>query len=99
MGNDTIVSLSYPAFRDELSDLVCKGAHRIIRQGVEAELKAFLDEHAAEYDRQGRQAIVRNGYQPEREVLTGIGLVKVQMPKSRDRAGQGRCFRPELLLP
>ena len=29
MGNDTIVSFSNPAFRDELSDLVRDGARRI----------------------------------------------------------------------
>lgn len=99
MGNDTIVSFSNPAFRDELSDLVRDGAQRIIRQAVEAELKAFLDTHAEERDAAGHRAVVRNGYQPVREVLTGIGPVTVQVPKTRDRAGQGRCFRSELLPP
>ncbi len=54
MGNDTIVSFSDPAFRDELSDLVRDGAQRIIRQAVEAELKVFLDSHAGERDEAGR---------------------------------------------
>lgn len=99
MGNDTIVSFCDPAFRDELSDLVREGAQRIIRQAVEAELKMFLDEHATERDGQGRRAVVRNGYQPEREILTGIGAVKVQTPKTRDRAGEGRVFHSELLPP
>lgn len=99
MANDTIVSFSDPALRDELSELVRHGAQRIIRQAVEVELKAFLDEHEAERDAQGRRAVVRNGYQPEREVLTGIGAVKVRTPKTRDRAGEGRYFRSELLPP
>ena len=99
MANDTIVSFANPAFHDELSDLVRDGARRIIRQAVEAELKAFLELHAAERDIEGRQAVVRNGYQPEREVLTGIGPVKVRVPKTRDRVGEGRCFRSELLPP
>ena len=47
----------------------------------------------------GRRAVVRNGYQPEREVLTGIGPVRVQVPKTRDRRREGRCFRSELLPP
>lgn len=91
--------MSYAAFRDELSELVRQGAQRIIRQAVEAELKTFLEDHAAERDAQGRRAVVRNGYQPEREVLTGIGAVAVQVPKTRDRAGEGCCFRSELLPP
>lgn len=99
MGNDTIVSFSDPAFRDELSDLVRDGAQRIIRQAVEAELKAYLDAHEDERDAEGRRAVVRNGYQPAREVLTGVGPVTVQVPKTRDRAGEGRCFRSELLPP
>jgi transposase-like protein len=99
MGNDTIVSFSDPAFRDELSDLVRDGAQRIIRQAVEAELKAFLGIHATERDAEGRRAVVRNGYQPEREVLTGVGPVSVRVPKTRDRTGSGRCFRSELLPP
>lgn len=99
MANDTIVSFVNPAFHDELSDLVREGAQRIIRQAVEAELKVFLEQHAAAQDAAGRRAVVRNGYQPEREVLTGIGPVKVRVPKTRDRAGEGRCFRSELLPP
>lgn len=99
MANDTVVSFANPAFHDELSDLVREGAQRIIRQAVEAELKAFLEQHGESQDAAGRRAVVRNGYQPEREVLTGIGPVKVRVPKTRDRAGEGRCFRSELLPP
>ena len=32
----------------------------------------------------GRQAVVRNGYLPERTLQTGIGDVKIQIPKVRD---------------
>ena len=46
MREDTTVSFTNPSFRDELSDLVREGAQRIIRQAVEAELGAFLEEHA-----------------------------------------------------
>ena len=64
---------------------------------------AFRDE-LSELVREGaqrliRRAAVRNGYQPEREVLTGIGPVRVQVPKTRDRRREGRCFRSELLPP
>ena len=43
--------------------------------------------------------MVRNGYQPRRQVLTGIGPVTVRLPKTRDRGGEGRCFRSQLLPP
>ena len=99
MGKDRAVSFRSPAFRDELSELVREGAQRLIRRAVEAELKTFLDEHECERHEEGRRAVVRNGYQPEREVLTGIGPVRVQVPKTRDRRREGRCFRSELLPP
>ena len=99
MDNDTIVSFSDPAFRDELSDLVREGARRIIAQAVEAELNTFLNEHAEARDALGRRAVVRNGYQPRRQVLTGVGPVTVRLPKTRDRGGEGRCFRSQLLPP
>ncbi len=97
MREDKTIPFVSPAFRDELSDLVRAGAQRIIRQAVEAELKAFLGEHAGEHDAQGRRAVVRNGYLPSREVLTGVGPVEVQVPRTRDRSGSGRRFRSELL--
>ena len=99
MRKDRAVSFWSPGFRDELSELVREGAQRLIRRAVEAELKTFLDEHESERDGAGRRAVVRNGYQPERELLTGIGPVRVQVPKTRDRRREGRCFRSELLPP
>ena len=99
MVNDTIVSFTDPAFRDELSDLVREGARRIVAQAVEAELKGFLEDHSEARDGLGRRAVVRNGYQPQRKVLTGVGPVTVRLPKTRDRGGQGRCFRSQLLPP
>lgn len=99
MGKDTTVSFSDPAFHDTLSDLVREGARRIIREAVESELDDFLADHAAARDGAGRRAVVRNGHQPERAVLTGVGPVSVRLPKTRDRGGAGRCFRSELLPP
>ena len=99
MHEDTTIPFTKPAFRDELSELVREGAQRIIRQAVEAELGTFLEEHAAARDTRGRRAVVRNGYLPSREILTGIGPVRVRVPRTRDRSGAGRCFRSELLPP
>ena len=98
MDNDTTVPFLNPAFRDEMTELIRAHAQSVIRQAVLAELDAFLNQHN-DTDDQGRRNVVRNGYQPEREVLTGVGLVKVQLPKTRDRSGQSRCFRSLILPP
>lgn len=79
MRGDTTIPFWNPAYREELSELVRAGAQRIIRRAVEAELAAFLEEHAGEHDAQGRRAEVLGGYLPSREVLTGVGPVRVRM--------------------
>ncbi len=40
----------------------------------------------------GKQAVVRNGYLPERSIQTGLGEVPVKVPKVRDRSGGGIKF-------
>lgn len=40
---------------------------------------------------------MRNGYLPQREVLTGLGAVPVQVPRVRDRTGAGVRFESKLV--
>ncbi|MFT5273689.1 MAG: putative transposase, partial [Saprospiraceae bacterium] len=47
----------------------------------------------------GRAGVVRNGYLPERELHTGIGPVKVRIPKVRSRTGVPITFRSALVPP
>lgn len=98
MTDDTIVPFTNPAFADVLTDLVREGAQQIIKQAVQAELEAFLQTHN-DTDSHDRRQVVRNGYQPQREILTGVGPVPVTLPKTRDRAGRGRHFRSAVLPP
>ena len=62
------------------------------------EVALLLAQYADHRDSAGRQAIVRNGYLPERDVQTGIGAVRVQVPRVRDRSGAVIRF-PSALLP
>lgn len=73
MREDTTIPFRNPALRDELGELVCEGAQRIIRRAAEAEPEAFLEGYAAERDAQGRRAVVPGGYLSSREVLKGVG--------------------------
>jgi transposase-like protein len=43
--------------------------------------------------------IVRNGYQPERNILTSVGPVEVRVPKVRDRSKSGIKFNSQLVPP
>jgi putative transposase len=98
-----MVSLKTPetgeTFTDALSELVRTGARQIIAQAVESELNEFLSQYQDHKDEQGRQAVVRNGYLPQRTVMTGVGGVEIQVPKVRDRSGRGIKFNSLLLTP
>lgn len=103
MSNDSLIAFQPPessaSFNDALTELVRKGARQIIAQAVEAELAEFLTQYQSLKDNQGRQAIVRNGYLPERTIVTGVGEVDIQVPKVRDRSGSGIKFNSTLLPP
>ena len=101
MSKDTIIEFKTPEATktDPLTDLLRAGAQQLIANAVEAELLELLGQYTDSKDEQGRQVIVRNGYLPAREIQTGIGSVKVKVPKVRDRSGSGICFHSSLLPP
>ena len=82
-----------------LDELVKRGARKVIQQAIEAELADLLSKHANVVTLQGKRAVVRNGYLPEREVLTAAGAIAVRVPKVRDRAGSGVKFNSNIVPP
>jgi len=84
--NDNVVRLIQPgAFDDQLTEVLRNGARALLAQAVEAEVAGFLGKHADLKADDGRARVVRHGYLPEREVMTGIGPVPVKQPRVRDR--------------
>ena len=88
MKEDTVVSFRQPgSFSDDpLTAVLRTGARALLSQAIEAEVAAHLAAHDDLADDQGRRRIVRHGYLPEREIQTGIGAVRVKVPRVRDRA-------------
>jgi transposase-like protein len=82
----TLVALRQPDdIDDPLTAILRSGARRLLAQAVEAEVEAFLADHAHLKLADGRDRIVRHGYGPERRIQTGIGPVEVRRIKLRDR--------------
>src|SRR6516225_4169978 len=74
-----------PQSQDVLSDILRQGAQKMLAQAIEAEVQEWIEQRAEHRDEHGRQQVVRNGFLPERSLLTGIGEVPVQQPRVRDR--------------
>jgi len=84
---------------DPLSELLLEGAQKLIYQAVQAELDACLEQYSDRRTEDGRTGVVRNGYQPEREIQTGIGPVTVKTPKIRAKTGEPVTFHSALVPP
>lgn len=85
--------------RDALHGLLREGAQGLIAQAVQVELEEFLAQFAGQRDERGYLAVVRNGFHPERSILTGIGPVSVRVPKVRSRTDAAAVFRSSLVPP
>ena len=101
MNDNKIIPLEKPGENTEdlLTELLRNGARNLINEAVESELQVLLEQFSLLKNEQGHQQVVRNGYLPVREIQTGIGPVKVRVPKIRDKSGQGIKFNSALLPP
>ena len=98
MNKDNIVALG-TSVGDPLQDVLRDGARRLLAQAIDAEVDELLTQHADRRTAEGRAGVVRNGYLPERQVLTGIGPIDVRIPKVRANVGEAVTFRSKLVPP
>ena len=68
MSKSNVVDLSgRDTDRDEPTELIRKGTRQLICQALEAEVSKLMTGFSGGQDARGRAAVVRNGYQPQRE--------------------------------
>ena len=72
-----------------LEELIRRGAQDLIQKAIEVEVQALLASFEKVRLLGGRRAVVRNGYLPERDILTPMGEIPVRIPKVPDRIGKG----------
>lgn len=103
MEKDNVIELKKPEaiIEDPITELLHKGARRLLSMALEEEIENFISHYKTLKDDKGRQRITRNGYLPEREIQTGIGQVKVKVPRVRDRHPKNDriIFRSAILPP
>ena len=81
-----------------LEELARKGARELLAQAMEAEVAEFVEKHSGRTDEAGRRLVVRNGHLPERELVTGIGPLRIRQPRVDDRGlVQEQRFNSQIL--
>jgi putative transposase len=103
MKNDNVVNLQgpeevTPTARNILDELVHEGARRMLQAALEDEIQVFIERHKHLVDESGRKVVVRNGYLPERDLVSGVGPIPIKQPRVRDKSGQSR-FSSSILPP
>lgn len=100
-GTDDSMKLPTAAKVDALTEVLRGGARQLLEQAIEAEVAAYIAEHADQTDVHGHRLVVRNGYLPERQIQTGIGPVAVCQPRVNDKRlnedGQRIRFSSQIL--
>lgn len=82
MRKDTINSVKN--LSDPLTDFIQSSAQMMIKIALQLEVEGFLKSHEERLSN-GKKRVVKNGYLPVRDILTGIGKLPVEVPRVRDR--------------
>jgi len=70
----------------------------MLQTAIENEVHEFVASHASTRMGDDRQAVVRNGSLPARQIVTGLGPLEVQQPRVRDRrSGEKIAFNSKIL--
>jgi len=98
---DFIRESHWRLFQKALNGILKEEMQKAIKLAVHAEFEVFMEKYSHLKDDRGRSAVVRNGNNPEREFVTNSGVVKVQVPRARDRRSEvsKRAIFHSALLP
>lgn len=86
--NETITSASEIEevnTQDLLEHLAREGARSALQAALEEEVNRFLQRFGSLRDTRGRRLAIRNGYLPERSILSGLGPLTIRQPRIDDR--------------
>ena len=80
-----------------LEEIIREGARKLLQAAIEKEVAEYIENLVAVTDDNGRRMVVRNGFVPERSILTGIGRITVKQPRVRDRRDDKEAFTSAIL--
>jgi putative transposase len=74
--------------KSPLEELIADGARKMLQAAIENEVQEYLQAYRGRRTDEGHAVVVRNGHLPERDLVTGVGPLKVRQPRVRHRDGQ-----------
>ena len=83
-------------FEDSLEEYLRTGARKMLQAALQLEVSEYIDRFKSLTDSEGHRQVVRNGYSPARDLVTGIGKIEVKQPRVQDRR-LGETFTSAIL--
>lgn len=68
-----------------LEEIIREGARKLLQTAVEQEVSAYIEMFKDLKDEHGKRMVVRHGFLPERNLLTGVGPLPLKRPRIRDK--------------
>jgi len=68
-----------------LEQVARQGAQKMLQLALENEVEEFIQKHSNLMGENGKKVVTKNGYMPEREILTGMGPLTIIQPRIDDR--------------
>jgi putative transposase len=90
VSENKVISLRKRAEDEEkpfFEQLLQEGARKLLQAAIENEVIDYIEFNKDRRDENGQRLVVRNGHLPEREIVSGIGPIKVRQPRVRHRDG------------
>ena len=74
--------------KSPLEQVIAEGARKMLQAAIEIEVEEYLQAYRGRRTDEGQAVVVRNGYLPGRDLVTGVGPLNVRQPRVRHRDGQ-----------
>lgn len=82
--------------RSHLDEIVLRGAQMMLQRAIEEEVARYIEANEHLLDTNGHRLVVRNGFQPPRNIATGAGQLEIKKPRVNDRR-EGHRFNSNIL--
>lgn len=74
-----------------LEQVAREGARKMLQLALENEVEEFIQKHSNLKDENGKKIVTKNGYMPQRDIVTGMGSLTLTQPRIDDRNLKEYC--------